>query len=298
MSRISPEYTQRIDRVIDHLRENLDRPFRLQELAEVACFSAYHFHRIFGAVTGETLNDFTSRLRLEKAVRLLKFSKRSATEIALECGFSSSATFSRSFKAAYGVSPSAFRKAGDLKDSKIRKELFPESAYILPMTDAEKEKAFPVEIRRFPAWNVAYIRVANSYEGNRVLEAFGELTAWAKSEKVFSDGVLFGMSIDDPEVTPRHLHRYEVCLASSGRFSCPPGISRAKMPARSYAVTRIDGDIRVVATAWDYLFRNWLVRSRYEPEHAPALEIFLEKEKATDWSNFKLDLCLPVKLLD
>ena len=82
------EYTRRIDRVIDYLRANLDRPVKLKELAKVACFSEFHFHRIFGAVAGETLNQFTNRLRLEKAARLLRFSQQSLTDIALECGFS------------------------------------------------------------------------------------------------------------------------------------------------------------------------------------------------------------------
>src|SRR5271166_4441263 len=90
----SSEYSRRIDRVIDYLRENLHRPVKLGELAHVACFSEFHFHRIFGAVSGETLNNFTKRLRLEKAARLLRYSDQNLTDIALDCGFSS-ATFSR-----------------------------------------------------------------------------------------------------------------------------------------------------------------------------------------------------------
>src|SRR5580704_11803817 len=66
------DYAQRIDRVIDYLRANLHRPVKLAELANVACFSEFHFHRIFIAVSGETLNNFTNRLRLEKAARLLR----------------------------------------------------------------------------------------------------------------------------------------------------------------------------------------------------------------------------------
>ena len=66
------EHAQRIDRVIDYLRANLHRPVKLAELANVACFSEFHFHRIFTAVSGETLNNFTNRLRLEKAARLLR----------------------------------------------------------------------------------------------------------------------------------------------------------------------------------------------------------------------------------
>ena len=64
-----------------------------------------------------------------------------------------------------------------------------------------------------------------------------------------------------------------------------------------YAVTKVSGDIRKVATATDYLFRGWLIHSDYEPEHAPGLEIFLDKEKALDWSPFELELCIPVRKL-
>jgi AraC family transcriptional regulator len=105
------------------------------------------------------------------------------------------------------------------------------------------------------------------------------------------------MTVDDPDVTPKHLYRYEVCLASNSPFECGDGMSKLKMPAMRYAVTRVSGDIRWVATAWDYLIRSWLINSAYEPEHAPALEIFLDKENATDWSHFELDLCLPIRKL-
>src|SRR5580658_7902808 len=108
--RANSEYTRRINRVIDHLRANLDRPVKLKELARVACFSEFHFHRIFGAVAGETVNQFTNRLRLEKAARLLRFSRQSLTDVAMDCGFSSSATFSRAFRSGYDTSPSQFRK--------------------------------------------------------------------------------------------------------------------------------------------------------------------------------------------
>ncbi len=117
------EYTRRIDRVIDYLRANLDRQVKLTELANVARFSKFHFHRIFGAVAGERLNQFTSRLRLEKAARLLRFSRQRLTDIALECGFTSSATFSRAFRSGYDMSLSQFRKTGKIRKRKIRKAI-------------------------------------------------------------------------------------------------------------------------------------------------------------------------------
>src|SRR5579864_9315998 len=289
------EYAQRINRVIDYLRRNLDRQVKLEELAKVACFSEFHFHRIFSAVSGETLNNFTNRLRLEKAARLLRYSGQSLTDIALDCGFSSSATFSRAFRSGYDTSPSQFRKSGEIKKSKICKELFPSHEYLLPMTAEEKKAAFPVRLIDIPERQVAYIRVTNAFELDRVLAALKTVIEWAKSEDVFSQGILFGMTVDDPHVTPKHLYRYEVCLASSLPFECREGMSKLKMPAMRYAAIKVSGDLDKVATAWDYLYRDWLIRSPYEPEHAPALEVFLDKESAMDWSHFELDLCLPVR---
>jgi AraC family transcriptional regulator len=289
------EYAQRIDRVIDYLRANLHRPVKLAELAQVACFSEFHFHRIFTAIAGETLNNFTNRLRLEKAARLLRYSEQSLTDIALDCGFSSSATFSRAFRAGYDTSPSQFRKSGEIKKSKICKELFPQDAYGLPMSAEEKRAAFPVKLIDIPERQVAYIRVTNAFEMERVLSALETLIAWAKCQNIFSQGILFGMTVDDPHVTPKHLYRYEVCLASSLPFECKEGMSKLKMPAMRYAVVEVSGDLHKVATAWDYLYRDWLVNSDYEPEHAPALEVFLNKDRATDWSHCELELCLPIR---
>ncbi|MEK7358313.1 MAG: GyrI-like domain-containing protein, partial [Bdellovibrionota bacterium] len=135
-------------------------------------------------------------------------------------------------------------------------------------------------------------------EGNKVLGAIEKIVSWAKEQKIFSDGTLFGMSIDDPHVTPRALYRYEVCFSSASSFRCAEDMSKTKMPAMRYAVVKVAGDIKMVATAWDYLFRGWLINSTYEPEHAPALEIFTNKEGAMDWSHFELDLCLPIKKLE
>jgi AraC family transcriptional regulator len=289
------EYAQRIDRVTDYLRANLHRPVKLAELANVACLSEFHFHRVFTAVSGETLNSFTNRLRLEKAARLLRYSKQSLTDIALDCGFSSSATFSRAFRSGYDTSPSQFRKSGEIKKSKICKEVFPKDEYGLPMSAAEKRAAFPVTLIDISEREVAYIRVTNAFDMDRVLAALSTLIEWAKSQDIFSQGTLFGMSVDDPHVTPKHLYRYEVCLASSSPFKCMEGMSKLKMPAMRYAVVKVSGDIHKVATAWDYLYRDWLIRSAYEPEHAPALEVFLDRESATDWSHFELELCLPVR---
>ena len=90
------EYIARVDRVIDYVERHLDEELSLDKLASVACFSRFHFHRIFGAVMGETLHQFIGRLRVERAaLQLVSNPSKSITEIAFDCGFSGPAPFAR-----------------------------------------------------------------------------------------------------------------------------------------------------------------------------------------------------------
>ncbi|MBD3344806.1 MAG: helix-turn-helix domain-containing protein [Chitinivibrionales bacterium] len=104
------EYVARINRVIDYIEANIGSQLTPAELADVACFSRFHFHRIFAALIGETLHQFIKRVRIEKAATMLVFNpKKSITEVAFDCGFTGSATFARAFKQAYGISAGAWR---------------------------------------------------------------------------------------------------------------------------------------------------------------------------------------------
>jgi len=65
-------YEQRINAVIAYAREHLDDDLSLETLAHVAGFSPFHFHRVFKALTDETISDMVLRLRLERATALLR----------------------------------------------------------------------------------------------------------------------------------------------------------------------------------------------------------------------------------
>ena len=83
-------YVARINRVIDHIDGHLADPLDLATLAGVAHFSAWHFHRVFQAMTGETLADCVRRRRLEvAAARLLGLPPEPVLAIALDVGFGS-----------------------------------------------------------------------------------------------------------------------------------------------------------------------------------------------------------------
>ena len=103
-------YRQRMAEVLQIIQRNLDEDLALEELARVAHFSPYHFHRIFRGMVGESVKEHIRRLRLERAALGLKHSKRPVTDIAFEAGFETLESFSRAFKAMGGLNPSAFRR--------------------------------------------------------------------------------------------------------------------------------------------------------------------------------------------
>jgi AraC family transcriptional regulator len=132
-----------------------------------------------------------------------------------------------------------------------------------------------------------------------VIQAFDKLIKWAKERNVFSKGQFFGMSIDDPLVTPQDKYRYEACVTvpSDFKIKYQEEIQILHLPECNYATTIVDGDIKQVATAISYLYNDWLINSNYEPEHQYGLEYFLDKQNVSNWDHFYLELYVPIKRL-
>lgn len=112
-SKESPnEYKIRINRVINFILQNLTEDLSLKKLAKIADYSPFHFQKIFISLVGESPRQYVNRVRLETAAHaLVMLREKSVTEIAFDNGFSSSATFARSFKDYFGVSSNEFRTA-------------------------------------------------------------------------------------------------------------------------------------------------------------------------------------------
>jgi len=104
------DYYIRIQRVMQYIDEHLDEHITLKELSKIACFSQYHFHRVFVACLGLTIQEYIYFKRLAKAASLLLNSTLPVTDIALLVGYGTHAAFSKSFRKCYDMTPSEYRK--------------------------------------------------------------------------------------------------------------------------------------------------------------------------------------------
>jgi AraC family transcriptional regulator len=296
------EYAARMNRVVDHIQSHLADPLDLEQLASVACFSPFHFHRLFRAWTGETLQSFVHRLRLERAAQMLVFDRaRTISEIAQECGFSTASSFARAFKTAFATSAGEWRKrkicqangkdwkAGDgaaLGFSKVEN----------PMTNIQLD----VQVRRLAPATLAYIRHIGPYKGDTALfrRLFTQLFAWAEARGLMGpDARYLALFQDNPNLTPAAKQRLEVALVVPAGTAPSGDVGIQRMEGGLFATARVRVKIEDYAAQWDSLVADWLPGSGYQPDHRPAMEFYLNNPETDPEGRYHIEICLPVRPL-
>jgi AraC-like DNA-binding protein len=101
--------TRRVIEAIQLIGCDAARPLELKTLAGAAGMSKYHFLRVFRRLTGMTPHQYLISARLRRAAFALASSRRQVLEIALDSGFGDLSTFNKTFRAAFGLTPTQYR---------------------------------------------------------------------------------------------------------------------------------------------------------------------------------------------
>lgn len=100
----------KLRQITDWMKEHLADDFNLQQLAEVAGLSKFHFHRLFKRAAGISPSHYHTNLRMDEAKRQLRETKQSIVTIALDLGYSNPSHFAQLFRRETGLSPSDYRR--------------------------------------------------------------------------------------------------------------------------------------------------------------------------------------------
>ncbi|MGF9695792.1 effector binding domain-containing protein [Paenibacillus sp. MABNR03] len=104
------DHYTRIQLAITYLEDHLQEEFDIREASAKAGFSAFHFQRLFQAITGFTVLEYVRKRRLTEAARHLRDSADGILNIALSWGYQSQEAFTRAFTAHWGMTPARFRR--------------------------------------------------------------------------------------------------------------------------------------------------------------------------------------------
>lgn len=298
------DYEKRVNLVIDHVSAHLAEDLSLDGLARVAAFSPFHFHRIFRAITGETLFGFVQRLRLERAaLALVHHRDRSILAIALDHGFSSAATFARAFKARFGMSATDWRLGGAERWSKRGKanrnrgKARPRGAQHSASRKAKEATTVNVRIGELPSYHVAYMRYVGPYGPHGIPALWKRLHEWMTTRALVGpDAVMLGIAHDNPHVTAVDKLRYDACVVVPSDFRSDKWVNIMDVPGGKHAISAFAGTAHEIEGAWDALYRTWLPGSSFEPDDRPCLEVYRgNPEVAGKPGAFRCDLCIPVR---
>ncbi len=295
------DYRNRVNRVFEYIDENLDADLSLETISSIASFSPYHFHRVFKFITQETLNEYVTRKRVEKAASFLLHKDLSITEISVRCGFNDGSSFTRAFKKYYQTSPSEFKNQHPNKFSKIRQlkrkngqEYPSHDQYISIITNLKNWITMnaKIEIKTVSKMNLAHIPVM----GPQNLEnAFDTLIQWATPNGLMNqDTKMVTIYYDSFKVTEAQKVRMSAGMVLETEIETGDEIRLTSIEAGRCIVGHFEIGIHEFEKSWTGLFL-WMNQNGYKKTDKTPFEIYHNDFRKHPQQKVKVDLYIPIQ---
>ncbi len=274
------DYYQSVYRVIHYIENHYADELGLDDLAKLSGFSKYHFHRIFLSITGENLNAFIRKVRLSKSTGKLA-NGLSVTEVAMQSGYETPASFAKAFKERFGFSPREFSKSIRNKGSKMSIE--PKIVYFEPI-------------------EVLYVRKKGDYMVSAG-EAWEVLMSFAYKQKIKykknlmgKDAQMFGIGHDCPETTPIEDLRYDACISYDDKTVKPEAeIGLKSIEGGKYLFYLHKGAYEGLKGVYSELM-DYIIEHELTMADRPTFEKYLNRDpRRTKPENLKTEIYIPIE---
>jgi AraC family transcriptional regulator len=274
-------YETRLRRVSAYIHEHLDEELDMDRLAEIACMSSYHWHRIYRAIYGETAAATVKRLRLHQAAGDLVHTDHTVDDIARRSGYPNLQSFNRIFKTVYGVPPARYRKEGSHR-------------IFEPDTQGRISLMFDVTLRNLPAFSLIGVAHAGPYmQISKAFETlFGTLHARGLGRPEMK---MIGVYLDDPDVVPAERLRSYACVTGGEDVSVEAPFERLGVEGGDYAVLRHKGPYADMYKAYQWLYAEWLPASGRQLRDTVMFEDYLNNPRDVSPTELLTDIHMPLR---
>lgn len=286
-------YLSCIEKAIDFIESNLDRQVSTEAVASIANFSPFYFHRLFCALTGESISDYARGRRLSEAARALTQSRVSILQISLNYGFESQEAFTRAFKRAFGIPPGKYRANPHLSCISLKKRI---SAQLL--LHLGKGVTMQPKFVEIPAQKAVGLGGVFAPGDSAAIGALWDKFIPRLKEVVQANSpVAYGICMPNhPEIPVDSADRfvYVAALPVAEYGVKPDDFINCEISAGRYAVFTHKGPIEKICHTINYIWGTWLPTATVERREAPDFELYDHRfQPASEDSEF--DIYIPIK---
>ena len=249
---------------------------RLEDLAAIAHFSPFHFHRVYTSVVGETVSATIRRVRLARAANLLAQGDESITQIGQAVGYESPQAFSRAFGQFAGQSPREFQQ-------RLRQD----DEHATPSAEADAGTPH-VRVVELPARQVLALRHVGPAA---TIPHTWRRMAQLAGERPMADWL--GLSVGDPDEAEGYA--YYVGVAPGSLDAAEAALETIDVPAGTWAVYELAGPYTRINTAFEAVYSRWMPGSGYEPDQRLALERYLNSPRDVAPADLRTELLVPIR---
>lgn len=277
---IQADYLNRVNLVFEFIDENLESDLSLEKVSAIAFFSPFHFHRVFKFVTGETLNEYITRQRIEKSALNLLHKNMSTTEIAHQFGYGDNSSFSRTFKKYFAISPTEFKKQNPNRHSKIRQlqskngQEYPVYEKYLCVINNLKDwikMNATIEIKEMPKMDLAYV---SSIGPQNLENAYGKLIQWATPQGLMNDQTkMLTIYHDSFKVTEANKVRMSASILLKKPAETEGEIRQTSNKAGKFIVGSFEIGLNEFEKSWTGLFL-WMNENGYKKANGNPFEMY------------------------
>lgn len=281
------DYAKRMNRVLDFIAAHLQEELTMDQLAQVAGSSKFHFQRQFAAYTGVTVGKLVRLMRFKRASYQLAFNPAyRIIDVALDAGFSSPEAFTRAFKSIYGQTPSEFR-AEPQWNSWIRQHAHPQ-----PLGN----ELMNVTITNFEETKVAVLEHHGSPQSlNASVARFIEWRRESGLSPVASSGT-FGVPYSDPEQGSPEQWHFDICGAVTKDVpDNPQGVVTKTIPGGRCATVEHRGSTDAIGATVRRLYAEWLPSSGEQLRDFPCFFEYVERMPAVAEHEQRTLVRLPLR---
>lgn len=281
-------YQKKIEDILFYINNNLAGDLSIKTLAEYSCISHFHFHRLMKAALNEPLGSYIDRVRLDTAVKLIRYSNETFLAIALKIGYQDLSSFSKAFSKEFGISPNDFKNDTTMiLNTHVDYRIDEPGNFIADIKP---------KVKVMPDKDVIYIRVQGRYGAGETMSAWNDLTKFLSGKKLLGwNPDVFSIYYSDPDEVGDENCISDICAVIKKDVDLTGRIQKQKIEGGKFATFKYKGPYERLWDVYNYIYKQWLTTTNFKLRDKPIIEKYLTISDKTKPEDLLTEIYLPIE---